>query len=192
MKLEIDILSNPHDFLEKWSFHYDYPNDIIYYKNIEKGLDDYHSFIELFRWKNGIYNVSKSKMKVIEGFWDRVEVLRELKRDFDWELFEKEFQPHKSSNIWKIFLLHIMDSYNFPIFDVHVFRFHHFFKYGFIKEIPNNQRLKYNYYKNEYIGWFRGLRDEYSLNPKKMDESFFKFGQILKPLKGLPVELIHR
>ena len=94
------------------------------------------------------------------------------------------------SNIWKIFLLHIMDSHNYPIFDVHVFRFHHFIKNGFIKEIPNNQRLKYEYYKSEYLNWFRGLRDEYSLNPKKMDESFFKFGQILKPLKGLPIELV--
>ena len=190
MKLEIDILTNPKEFVDNWCIHYDYPNDIIYNENIDKGLNDYHSFLELFRWKNGIYNISRSKMKVIEGFWNKVEVLRELKRDFDWELFENEFQPHKSSNIWKIFLLHIMDSHNFPIFDVHVFRFHHFIKYGFIKEIPNNQKLKYSYYKNEYIEWFRELRDNHSLNPKNMDESFFKFGQILKPLKGLPVELV--
>ena len=190
MKLEIDILTNPKEFIDNWCMGYDYPNDFIYYQNIEKGLEDYHSFLELFRWKNGIYNVSKSKMRVIEGFWDKVEVLRELKRNFDWELFENEFQPHKSSNIWKIFLLHIMDSYNFPIFDVQVFRFHHFIKNGFIKEITNNQKLKYDYYKKEYIGWFRELRDSHSLNPKKMDESFFKFGQILKPLKGLPIKLV--
>jgi len=134
---------------------------------------------------------SRSNMKVIEGFWDKVEILRELKRDFDWELFENEFQPHKSSNIWKVFLLHIMDSHNYPIFDVHVFRFHHFIKYGFIKEIPNNQKLKYEYYKNEYIVWFKELRDEHSLNPKKMDEPFLKFGQILKLLKGFPIELAY-
>ena len=190
MKLEIDILSNPTEFVQKWSSHYDYPNDKIYFDNIKNGLDKYESFLELFRWKNGIYNISSKKMDVIDGFWDKIVVLRKLKIDFDWELFENEFQPYKSSSIWKIFLLHIMDSHNYPIFDVHVFRFHHFIKYGFIKEIPNNQRLKYEYYKSEYLKWFRDLRDEYSLNPKKMDESFFKFGQILKPLKGLPIELV--
>ena len=26
--------------------HYDYPNDIINHENIDKGLDDYHSFLE--------------------------------------------------------------------------------------------------------------------------------------------------
>ena len=73
MKLEIDILTNPKEFVSNWCIHYDYPNDIIYHENIDKGLDNYHSFLELFRWKNGIYNVSKSKMKVIEVFWYKVE-----------------------------------------------------------------------------------------------------------------------
>ena len=34
--------------------------------------------------------------------------------------------------------------------------------------------------------------DQNSHIPSKMDESFFKFGQILKPLKGLPVELTQK
>ena len=31
-----------------WSIHYDYPNDIIYYENIDKGLNDYNSFLNYF------------------------------------------------------------------------------------------------------------------------------------------------
>lgn len=190
MKLEIEILSNPEEFVDKWSSHYEYKNEYLYGNHIEEGLENYESFLELFRWKNKILNISDKKMKVINYYWSKVEILKCLKHEFNWELFENEFEPDKSSCIWKIFLLHITNPNDFPIFDVHVFRFHHFIKYGFMKEIPNNQKLKYDYYKNEYIGWFRELRNIHLLNPKKMDESFFKFGQILKPLKGLPFELV--
>lgn len=184
MKIEIDVLSNPKEFVEKWSVHYDYPYEDKYFDNIGRGLDDYDSFLELFRWKNGISKISNNKMKVIDGYWDKVEVLKELRNGFDWNLFEREFQPQKSGNIWKIFLLHIMNPNNFPIFDVHVFRFHYFVTNGEIREIPTSQNLKHEYYKNQYLGWFRDLRDKHGLNPKKMDESFFKFGQLLKPMKG--------
>ena len=189
MKLEIDILSDPNKFVNEWSQYYDYGNTELYSKNINSGLSCYDNFLDLFRWKNGIYNISKNKRIVIEQFWSKIQILKKLRKSFDWELFEKEFEPDKSSTIWKIFLLHIIDPYNFPIFDVHVFRFHHFIINGIIEEIPSSQNLKYKYYKELYRKWFLLLRDKHSLDPKKMDESFFKFGQILKPLRGLPISL---
>tara|TARA_B100000242_G_C43043626_1_gene486994 strand:+ start:1981 stop:2565 length:585 start_codon:yes stop_codon:yes gene_type:complete len=189
VKLEIDILSNPKEFVNEWSLYYDYGNTYLYTDNIKNGFDNYESFLNLFRWKNGIYNISKNKIKVIEKFWGNIDTLKQLKKEFDWEKFEQTFQPQDSSTIWKIFLLHIMNPFKFPIFDVHVFRFHHFITTKNIKEIPSNSTQKYDYYKNHYLPWFTNLRDSYSLDPKKMDESFFKFGQIIKPLKGLPVVL---
>ncbi len=189
MKLEIDILSNPKEFVQNWSKYYNYSNETLYSTNIKVGLENYESFLNLFRWKNGISNISKKKLIVINKFWDKIDVLKKLQNSFDWVEFETNFEPKKSSPIWKIFLLHIIDPFNFPIFDVHVFRFHHFLIKKEIREIPNNHSKKYEYYKSEYLIWFTKLRDDFALDPKKMDESFFKFGQTLKPLTGLPFEL---
>ena len=50
------------------SSYYDYGNTI-YTDNIKNGFDNYESFLNLFRWKNGIYNISKNKIKVIEKLW---------------------------------------------------------------------------------------------------------------------------
>ncbi len=190
MKIEIDILSDPKDFVEKWSKQYSINNNYLYNENIQNGLKDFDSFMNLFRWKNGIYNISKSKTKVIENFWSNREVLKELKISFRWELFEEYFKPEKSSCIWKIFLLHITDPQNFPIFDVHVYRVHYFISNGVISEIPNNQRSKYLYYKREYLDWFRELVNKHNLDPKKVDESLFSFGRKLKKLNDIPLKLI--
>ena len=186
MKIEIDILSNPKRFVNEWSKLYDYGMEDVYSSNIDLGLKNYKSFFDLYRWKNGVYNISTKKTRVIEEFWNKRKTLKELQNSFDWTLFENEFKPEKSSCIWKIFLLHIISPTNFPIFDVHVYRFHHFITNNKIKEIPNNQQSKYNYYKNEYFPWFNSIRENEGLNPKKMDESFFKMGQVLKSLKDVP------
>ncbi len=189
MKIEIDILSNPKNFVKVWSELYDYGMEDVYNSNIDSSLENYKNFFDLYRWKNSVYNISIRKTKVIEEFWKKRKTLEELKYSFDWNLFEKEFQPEKSSCIWKIFLLHIISPNNFPIFDVHVYRFHYFLKNNLIKEIPNSQRLKYQYYKNEYFPWFNSIKDREGLNPKKMDESFFRTGQVLKSLKGIPFDI---
>ena len=186
MKILINVLEEPNHFVEIWSKKYNVRNNYLYDENIKTGLDNYDSFFNLFRWKNGFYNISKSKTRVVESFWDKVTELKTLKNSFDWGEFEDEYNPQNTSTIWKIFLLHISDPYNFPIFDVHVFRFHNFITTGKINEIPKNSRQKYQYYKNEYLPWFLELRDKYDLNPKKMDESFFMFGKKLKSLNEIP------
>ena len=111
MKLEIDILSNPKEFVNEWSSYYDYGNTNLYTDNIKMGLITMKVFLNLFRWKNGIYNISKNKIKVIERFWGNIDTLKQLKKQFNWEKFEQTFQPQDSSTIWKIFL----STYNEPI-----------------------------------------------------------------------------
>ena len=44
MKLEIDILSNPKEFVNEWSLYYDYGNTYLYTDNIKNGFDNYESF----------------------------------------------------------------------------------------------------------------------------------------------------
>ncbi len=189
MKLEIDILSNPKKFVDEWSSCYNYGNPRLYFDNIKNGLYNYENFLNLFRWKNGIYNIFEKKIRVINQFWEDIETLKDHKKEFDWKKFETTFKPHVSSPIWKIFLLHISDPGRFPIFDVHVYRFHFFISEHKIEEIPVSSIKKYNYYKNQYFPWFNEFKKKYSLDPQKMDESFFRFGQMIKSLNGLPISI---
>ncbi|MBN3582821.1 hypothetical protein JYB64_10535 [Algoriphagus aestuarii] len=187
-KIEIHGLKNLNDFVEAWSPMYSYPLESKYRNNISKGLINKDSFIELFKWKNGTGNtISGKKLNTALDYWGKVEVLKELKVNFDWSLFENEFEPQKSSTIWKLFLLHIMKPSEFPIFDQHVYRSFLFFKEGIIKEIPSNSRTKYLLFKHEYLGWFNKLKNQYNASPKMMDESFFSFGQMLKGIKKYPI-----
>lgn len=189
--IEIQGLTNLNEFVKKWSPIYSYSNEKKYEEHISKGLEEKESFIELFKWKNGTGDVIyEKKLSSILNYWEKVEVLKHLKNHFDWELFEKEFEPQKSSTIWKLFLLHIMSPSEFPIFDQHVYRSFRFFTNGKIEEIPTNSKTKYQLYKMEYIDWFNQLKNEFNEVPKKMDESFFSFGQMLKGMKFYPIQIL--
>jgi len=185
--------NEPTEFIEKWSNRYSYSNEYKYHNNIDHVLNDKQSFLEVFKWKNGTGDVIyEKKLTVIEGFYKKIEILRNLRLEFSWDLFENEFEPTKNSPIWKIFLLHIIDPKEFPIYDQHVFRFYNFVKTGVITEIPTNLNQIYDGYKNEYKIWFNQIRREFSLDPKDMDKSFVTYGKVLKSLKGLPIEIIER
>lgn len=189
-EIRITGFTNPTKFVEKWSSIYSYGNEGKYENHIRTVLDDKDSFLELFRWKNGTGNkIAKNKLKAVERFWNNRNVLLELRDDFNWELFEKEFTPSKTSNIWKLFLLHLINPNYFPIFDQHVYRFYHFHIHGTIKEIPLNHSERYYSYKNDYLNWFNQTKETYGLAPKKMDESFFSFGQFLKGLNAQGIEI---
>lgn len=190
-KIIIEGFENPIHFVDKWSSKYYYPNEGKYSQHINSVFDDETSFFQLFQWKNGTGDIIyEKKNKVVKGFYEKIDVLRQLRNNFSWELFEHEFQPTKNSPIWKIFLLHLINSSEFPIFDQHVFRFYNFQKYGLIdEEISTKPKFVYETYKNEYKPWFNSVQQEYQLNPKLMDQSFFVFGQVLKNLKGLPKKI---
>ena len=131
-------------------------------------------------------------MKVVENFYSKIDVLRTLKESFEWKYFEEEFKPYESSSIWKIFLLHLINKDQFPIYDQHVFRFYNFYKNGLITEILSTHRMIYESYKYDYREWFNYFKNKHRLDPKKMDESFFTFGQMLKKLKGYPLKIQRR
>lgn len=179
MELKDEIFANPKKFVDKYSSLYD---NHLYEENIDKGLDNYESFYQLFKWKNGGMRLSQDKGKLVEEFWDKIEMIRVLKTSFNWDTFEKEFNPQKSACIWKIFLLHIINPKEFPIFDQHVFRFQCFVKNRTINEIPSTHKKKYEHYKKDYRIWFIELQNKHSLDPRKMDESFFYFGKKIKTI----------
>lgn len=190
--ISIGGFDNPVQFVQDWSKQYTYTLENKYNDHINNCLNNQESFIELFKWKNGTGDrISNDKMKVVMGFWGKVEILRKLRTDFNWGLFEKEFEPHKNSTIWKIFLLHLVDVNQFPIFDQHVFRTYNFLKKGKIEELPISSEKVYEIYKYGYLMWFPEIQTKYNLHPKKMDESFFSFGRMLKGLKDFPIKIKH-
>lgn len=188
--IKVEGFVNPQSFVDKWSPTYEYPNESKYLKNIENSLESKDSFYELFRWKNGTGNrIAKNKLKLVDKFWSKINNLRNLKENFDWDEYENIFEPHKSSTIWSVFLLHLIDNSRFPIYDQHVYRFFNFHKEGIIKEMTSSSSKSYKFYKNEYHPWFNKVRESYNLNPKKMDESFFQFGRFLKDINNYPIEV---
>ena len=94
--ISIDSINdNPSEFVKIWSNSYQYPLGEKYNNNIELVLENKNSFIELFKWKNGTGDViSKPKMKVVENFYSKIDVLRTLKESFEWKYFEEEFKPY--------------------------------------------------------------------------------------------------
>ena len=187
-KIEIPGFRDPAEFMERWSGQYSYNIEYKYTDHIDTVFDNRESFLELFRWKNGTgENISVNKMKTIDGFWSKVDVLRKLKLNFSWEFFESEFQPTRSSSIWKCFLVHLIDPSRFPLYDQHVYRSYQFIHEGIIEEIPNTHRLKYEIFKEKYCEWFNGVVNEHNLNHKRMDESLFTYGQMLKSIKKYPL-----
>jgi hypothetical protein len=190
--IRIQGLEDPKWFVDTWSSFYSYSNEDKYNLHINTVLEKKESFIQLFQWKNGTGSViSQQKMKTVNGYLAKYDVLKQLRSEFSWTLFENEFQPNKSSTIWKIFLLHLIDPAEFPIYDQHVFRFYNFYRNGVIEEISTNPKIIYSTYKDDYKSWFNSFKKEYQLSPKKMDEAFFSFGQVLKRLMGLPLEILN-
>lgn len=190
-QIQIYGLKNLNDFVREWSPIYSYPNEEKYNNHISRVLETKESFIELFKWKNGTGDViSKKKLMGVMGYWEKIEILKSLQQNFDWEKFETEFEPQSNSTIWKLFLLHLINPNEFPIFDQHVYRSFMFIEKGIIEEIPLNSKKKYLIFKTEYLGWFNQLKKEFEESPKKMDESFFSFGRMLKGLKDYPFQII--
>jgi len=189
--IEIKGIEDPIDFVNKWSKSYNYSNEGVYDNYINRVFDDYDTFKQMFYWKNGTgEKLSGYKEILVSQFWEQKKILIKLKDDFNWETFENVFKPMNSSTIWKIFLLHLMNPKEFPIFDQNVYRFYRFTMDGIIiKDPPQKKKEAYEIYKNEYRDWFNNLRIQYKLNHKEMDRSFFSFGQLLKKIDGKPHEI---
>ncbi|MBK7764108.1 MAG: hypothetical protein IPI46_12320 [Bacteroidetes bacterium] len=188
--IKIEGISNPNKFIDDWSVTYKMKGEEKYIDNIEDGFQSDKSLKKLLEWKNGTGDrISDNKMKLVNDFLSKRNTLNTLKINFNFNEFEKQFNPQKSSSIWKIFLLHIIDPANHPIFDQHVYRSFKFFQTGKVEyELPKDKHKEvYRIYKEEYLPWFNELKLKYNLEPRKIDKSLFSFGQVLKRLQNLPI-----
>lgn len=174
---------NKGELIIDWKPRYKYPHQALYDNNIGSGLDSQAAFNELFEWKNG-RNLSKRKMGVVNGFWNKRHHLAQLKEaePIDLDLFENYFKPKDSSCIWKIFLLHIAQPERMPIFDQHVFRAFHFIENNEVKEIPEKHAEKFKIYRNQYLPWFNKIINQHKFKCKEIDNALFAFGKMIKIL----------
>ena len=190
--IRIEGMSNPKIFIEKWAAVYSDKRENKYYtENIAKGLDNDEALRCLILWKNGTdEKLAKNKDKAYQGFKKMRPELKKLK---DSNLsnvekvleFEKLVSPDENATIWKLFLLHIVNPYEYPIFDQHAYRSYIFFETGEIKELPVDKYKEiYSIYK-QYAVWFNKLKTEHGLDPRTIDRALFSFGQILKKIETL-------
>jgi hypothetical protein len=189
--IQINGLTDTKAFVEIWSKIYNYRNDHKYTDNIENGLENDQSLKELFNWKNGTNDsISERKNILVDEFIANRKVFKNMKINFRIEEFEKLIRPDEKAAVWKIFLLHIIQPDEYPIFDQHVCRSFNFFTKGVLEEILISQKEKYNIYKNKYVCWFNELKITHGLNARDMDKAFFMFGRTLKLLNSETIKIL--
>ncbi len=166
------------EFVNFWSQLYNDPNENKYKSNINKIILDENALLALFEWKNGS-KLSNLKLKSFNSkILSKIQIINALKNstNIDLEKFLEEFK--EVSLIWKIFLLHLIKSDEYPIFDQHVYRAFYFIMNSKVKELANNDNEKEKIYFESYLPFFKQIQGEYPL--KKVDESLWAFGKFLK------------
>jgi hypothetical protein len=171
-------------FIRQWNSFYNYDKMNLYDDNIKKETLTKEDLINLFVWKNGT-NLSESKKRSLEkNVLSKLDLVNKFKKSFNIKTFLKEFKD--VSFVWKIFLLHIVNPLDYPIYDQHIHRAFLFFnKDIFFKEIDNNISLEQKdaFYFGNYMHFVTKLRVEDNYKIQDLDRAFFSFGQFLKKYK---------
>jgi hypothetical protein len=178
--------ADPANFVEFWASRYRDPLGIedLYTKHINPPLTP-ESVRYLFVWK-GLPQYRKVVEEKRHKFVEAVigENGENLKRLVDLPLKTPEDANNFLTNelkgkgmIWKIFTLHIMHPYEYPIFDQNVYRAMHYMQTGIIKDIPSEDRDKQSSYINDYLPFYNALGH---YPDRKLDNALFSFGQFLK------------
>jgi hypothetical protein len=166
-------------FVNFWSDYYIFSQrDNLYTDRIHQSKFTKTDIKMLFEWKNGMkVNGHIPKQASIDKVISRLTHVNKLKTHFDLLLFKKHFSDIAA--IWQIFLLHIIQPTQFPIFDQHVYRAHFFLLNKTIGEISNHQPHKLKYYHNNYLPFFNILKAEIT-DIRKIDLALWAFGKFLK------------
>ena len=179
---------DPKLFMEHWSSFYAYEFEPNYLENINDPFKNFDSFHQMYIWKNGM-KLSKKKYATIKKLYKKSRDFKRVSKIFSEELFEEKFNMHKNPGIWMMFLMHLFQPNNYPLFDQHVYRAHVFLNEGAIKEIPTSNKRKYIFFKEVYIPWFMSLKSSTKHSGKLLDESLFTLGQHLSKIKNQPDRL---
>ena len=165
------------DFISFWSKLYAYDNAVLYDKIHHKVLSE-KDIKDLYQWKNGM-KLSQAKEKSLNTkIIKKIDIINSLRAttEFDLDYFLEEFK--EVSVVWKVFLLHIINSSIYPIYDQHIHRAYRFINNQSSDGISAsmNEGTKLKFYIEEYYPFVKGSKIK---DLKKMDEAFFAFGQFI-------------
>ena len=150
----------------------------LYLNNIDKKRFTSSDIADLFRWKNGMeYKRNVTKRKSVQLVQHNLELVNQLKQNFDEELFQETFG--QMGAIWQIFLLHLIDPNHFPIFDQHVYRTHLFLMHGEIRPIPSYKKTKLDYYQSVYLPFFNQVCRRHRIDRFHLDNALWTLGRFL-------------
>jgi len=168
--------TNLKSFIKFWAKLYDYDNNT-YKEYIHKKINS-ENLNRLFQWKNG-KDGKFSDSQIIFLKKIRIGELNKL-RNNSFENIEKKLEYITTGIIWKIFLMHILNPNEIPIFDRHVYRAYSFIKFGKITELPTYNKTKYKEFKEGYRKFFTELKQETNLHHKTIDDALWAYGKFLK------------
>ena len=175
-RLSFEWNTTPQQFISFWSSFYHYPQEHLYHDNINKEAFSVSDIENLFLWKNGM-KLSGKKLRALRAITRRLEIINQLKADFNLDAFQIEFD--KVATIWKIFLLHIILPQRYPIFDQHVFRAFRFLQHNSLSGSPTEQ-----VYLQGYVPFFDMVVETSGASRKETDEALMMFGKFLKTAHG--------
>ncbi|EGV43523.2 hypothetical protein BZARG_1289 [Bizionia argentinensis JUB59] len=172
--------TNLKDFIKTWSKLYTFSNEAIYNKSIVKQTFTKTDIQDLYVWKNGM-KLSVLKQKSLDTkIKAKLSIINTFKsnNEIDIDAFRKEFK-NLPATVWKIFLLHIIKPYKYPIYDQHIHRaflFIHNEDWSNISNTSINNKAKEQFYFERYLPFIEANNIK---DLKKLDEAFFAFGQFL-------------
>ena len=179
------IISNTgtvQQFVECWKEYYNAYSDDTYFKHITNDPLDTKDIRELFNWKNGMA-LSYAKKKSIESkVLVKLDLINSLRRNKHLEFDQLNEHFNDVAAIWRIFIMHIINPAEFPIFDQHVFRAMRYLKTHRVEELKNEDNVKIAIYKNEYLQFYNefssGINDL-----RSCDKALWAFGKFLTQAK---------
>lgn len=177
--IKIENSSTIEGFVDFWSKQYKYKGDEDkYLSNIKLAQFDRCHIEALYRWKNGTeLNTAKRGFvsKITDN--DNLKVVNDLKACWDKEIFEIVFGS--ATAIWKIFLMHIINPEQFPIFDMHVYRAYVSIINKAKGELKSfNESDKYQIYLDDYLAFYKSLEYE-GMDHLMADRALWAYGKFI-------------
>lgn len=165
------------DFIAFWCKQYRYKNEHLYTNNIQAKNWEKKNILELFEWKNGT-PLSAKKEQSVQAILADLSIIQELRRNWNQELFDQKFNIRTA--IWKIFLMHIIQPQQFPIFDMHVFRAYNYLMKLEAKELKQYAELKkYELYASEYLPFYHKIEKNTRRTAAEIDKALWAFGKFI-------------
>ncbi len=184
--LKRNDLADLNTFIDNWSKSFMYLNMTSYTDLIYKQELSIENIEELFTWKNGMRLSGKKDTSLKEKILSKHKIINQLKYDWDENFFDTTFSD--LSAIWKIFLMHIIQPYEYPIFDQHVFRaFMYITKQVKDSSLPYSNSEKIKIYHKDYKPFYLNCKDimDSNFTSKQLDSSLWTFGKFLSDYPNL-------